>query len=226
MYIRLNFLLTKKEISLEYRRNILSFFKKSLSDSDEKYLNEFYGGIMPKDFTWYAKMSIDKIEDGFIKLKNNDFTIIFSTGNLRIGLLFWNAFLKQRNLPFKIQNDNYLVLNDVVQNEHGKITKNEIVCKTTSPLVLIKQNTPHDNKSNWFLSFEDSEFKDVFKQKTGLDIVPINCKKVIISHYNIKFPTTTGTFMLSGPRDLLNKYYCSGVGDKHSQGFGNFNIMQ
>ena len=218
MQAKLNFLLTKKEISIEYRRNIISFIKKSLSDANEKYLTEFYQKGKYKPFTWNVFLNIENISNDKIYLKDNEMSVFFSSSDTRLFYLFTNAFLEQRKKPFKIQNENYMILTNIEEIKQKNITNNNVICKTASPICIIHQE-------NKFLTFEDENFIETFKEKTGLDFTPIDCKKRIVKHYNIQFPTTVGTFMLSGPINLLNKYYQDGICDKHNQGFGNFNII-
>lgn len=225
MRIRLEFILVKKELELEYRKNIISFIKKSLSDIDEKYYNQFYGNKKQKPYTWSTYINIDNISDKFY-LKDNNLFVNFSVNDAKLGYMFMNMFLNQRKQPFKIQNDNTMILLSVREIQEYQINSNEIICKTLSPLVVIEQNEKYDYKSNYFLNFEDKDFTDIFKEKTNCEIIPIQCKKQIVKHYNIKFPVTTGIFQLKGNIKDLNKIYKSGACDKHSQGFGMFEVLR
>ena len=63
------------------------------------------------------------------------------------------------------------------------------------------------------------ETVDTFKIK------PIKAKKIIIKFYEKYIECSTGTFELSGNKELLEYLYKSGMGSKHSAGFGMFQII-
>jgi CRISPR-associated endoribonuclease Cas6 len=50
-------------------------------------------------------------------------------------------------------------------------------------------------------------------------------KKIIVTHYGIKFPVTIGCFYLKGNPVLLNFLHCSGMGSRTSSGFGHFKVI-
>lgn len=225
MRIRLNFVLHKKELHIEYRKSIISFIKKSLSDVNDKYYEQFYSNKKQKPYTWSSYFDIESISDKFY-LKNNNLYINFSVDDTKLGYLFINMFLNQRKKSFKLSDDNFMTLISVNEKNENIIRQNNIICKTLSPLVVIKQDEKYNYKTNYFLNYEDTDFSEVFKEKTNCEIVPIQCKKQIVQHYNIKFPVTTGIFLIKGDIKDLQKLYNGGICDKHSQGFGMIEILK
>lgn len=225
MRIRLNFVLHKNELNIEYRKSIISFIKKSLSDVSDKYYEQFYSNKKQKPYTWSSYFDIESISDKFY-LKNNNLYINFSVDDTKLGYLFTNIFLNQRKKSFKLSGDNLMTLISVNEKNENIIRQNNIICKTLSPLVVIKQDEKYNYKTNYFLNYEDTDFSKVFKEKTNCEIVPIQCKKQIVQHYNIKFPVTSGIFLIKGDIKDLQKLYNCGICDKHSQGFGMIEILK
>lgn len=225
MRIRLNFVLHKNELNIEYRKSIISFIKKSLSDVSDKYYEQFYSNKKQKPYTWSSYFDIESISDKFY-LKNNNLYINFSVDDTKLGYLFTNIFLNQRKKSFKLSGDNFMTLISVNEKNENIIRQNNIICKTLSPLVVIKQDEKYNYKTNYFLNYEDTDFSKVFKEKTNCEIVPIQCKKQIVQHYNIKFPVTSGIFLIKGDIKDLQKLYNCGICDKHSQGFGMIEILK
>ena len=52
-----------------------------------------------------------------------------------------------------------------------------------------------------------------------------NCKllegrKIVVKHFDLKFPITIGKFKVNAPKILLEELYRTGMGSRLSQGFG------
>jgi len=215
--LKLEFLLTKNEFPIEYRKCFISYLKNSLSKIKEfDYLNKYYSKNEKKDFSFAIKIPIEKIEKQKILLKENKATMIFSTGDNLTGHVFYNAFISQKNVPFLITDHNFLILTSISNCEEKEIHQNSIVVKTESPLCILD----HTTDRNWYNTYEECDFANLVEMKTGLQITPIECKKVVIKHYDIFIPCSTGLFLLSGQQNKLMDVCRNGMGDKKSQGFG------
>ena len=117
-----------------------------------------------------------------------------------------------------------------------EIKDNKIIIKFQSPLCARKRE---ENK-DYYYSFENEKFEEMLKIniKEQLKITnipletvdtfkikPIKAKKIIIKFYEKYIECSTGTFELSGNKELLEYLYKSGMGSKHSAGFGMFQII-
>lgn len=96
-----------------------------------------------------------------------------------------------------------------------------------------------ENK-DYYYSFENEKFEETLKMNVKeqlkitkfpkeiidtIKITPIKAKKVIIKFYEKQIECSTGIFELKGDIELLNYLYKTGIGSKHSAGFGMFQIV-
>ena len=129
-----------------------------------------------------------------------------------------------------------MVLQNITMMPEKEITKEKIIIKFQAPLCV---RSRQDNK-DYYYSYESKEFQDILKinireqlKITSLsenvidtfEIKPINAKKVIIKFYEKCLECSTGVFEISGKKELLTYLYQSGMGSKHSAGFGMFQII-
>lgn len=225
MRLKLNFELNKPYIEVEYRKTFISYLKYCLSDVDEKYFKQYYDNTKKKNFTFSVFLPNPKKENDMFHLDSNTISFDISFQNDKDYFLFYSCFLRQVNKTFNIKHNQMKLISINRMNE--QTIKNDcILVKTLSPICIVDHNHDlHDNKKDYYYSIDDKAFCDIFEEKTNLRIQPIDCKKVVITHYNISFPTTSGIFVLSGQPKDLERVYKGGIGNNTGQGFGMIKIL-
>lgn len=225
MRLKLTFELEKKFIDIEYRKAFISYFKYCLCDVDKKYFKQFYDNTNKKNFSFAVYLDKPQRNNDVFELSSNIVSLNISFLDEKQGYLYYAAFLRQINKLFNIKN-NQMKLISVNKINETKIVNDCVIIKTLSPICLLDHNHElHDNKKDYYYSIIDNDFTKIFEEKTGLKIQPIDCKKVMVRHYNISIPTTIGTFIISGDSNKINKLYKSGIGNKTGQGFGMIDII-
>lgn len=225
MRLKLTFELEKKFIDIEYRKAFISYFKYCLCDVDKKYFKQFYDNTNKKNFSFAVYLDKPQRNNDVFELSSNIVSLNISFLDEKQGYLYYAAFLRQINKLFNIKN-NQMKLISVNKINETKIVNDCVIIKTLSPICLLDHNHElHDNKKDYYYSIIDNDFTKIFEEKIGLKIQPIDCKKVMVRHYNISIPTTIGTFIISGDSNKINKLYKSGIGNKTGQGFGMIDII-
>ena len=162
--LKLEFLTDNNILPPDYRRYIVSFFKKAT----ENYAKEFYDNNYNKEnnhmktYTFSTYFPKASITSNNVRLKNNLFVIYFSDSNIKELMHFYNSFLMMKGKKFIIKN-NSITLKDVINLPIRDIQSNEILIKMTSPLLA----RFHNNKTNkdQYLLYDDSNFQECIKKK-------------------------------------------------------------
>ena len=117
-----------------------------------------------------------------------------------------------------------------------EITSEKITIKFQSPLCVRERN---DNK-DYYYCYENDKFEEIIKINikeqlkitdikeeviNTFKITPVRPKKVVIKFYEKCLECSTGVFEISGDKELLKFLYQSGIGSRHSAGFGMFQII-
>lgn len=237
MRFKLYLKLENEIMPIDYRRCILSFIKLSLFEYGEEYLKKFYNEsentIKPYTFSVFFKSP--KINEDKIIIENKEFEINFSVADYEAAVILLNSFNHQKLKKFSI-NKNSWTLKNISLLPEKKIAGNSITIKFLSPLCVRSR----ENNKDYYYSFEHEEVENILKinikeqlkitdfPETIVDnfkIVPVKAKKVIIKFYEKKMECSTGTFIINGDIELLNYLYQSGIGSRHSAGFGMFQII-
>lgn len=225
MRLNLKFELNEQFIDIEYRKMFISYFKYCLNDVDEKYFKQYYANTNEKTFTFAVYLQNLTRDNDIFRINSNIVSLNISFLDEKQGYLYYAAFLRQINKLFNIKN-NQMKLISVNKINETKIINDCVIIKTLSPICLLNHSHElHDNRKDYYYSIIDNDFTKIFEEKTGLKIQPIDCKKVMVRHYNISIPTTIGTFIISGDSNKINKLYKSGIGNKTGQGFGMIDII-
>ena len=58
-----------------------------------------------------------------------------------------------------------------------------------------------------------------------VNIQPLKCKKVIVTHYGCKIETTVGILLLEGNETILSYFLRAGIGSRKSEGFGMLELL-
>ena len=237
MRYKLYFNLENENISIQYRKSILSFIKNALQEYDEEQYKKFYNekDNIIKPFTFSVFFKDSKFNGDNIIVNSRTMELNMSTEDYNTGIVLYNAFNHQRNKKFSL-NNNSMTLKNIILLPEKQINNEEIIIKFLSPLVV---RSRIDNK-DYYYSYKNSEFLNILKLNIkmqlqisdlpetmveNLKIEPINAKKTVVKFYEKQIESSIGTFKLTGNTELLNYLYRSGIGSKHSAGFGMFEVI-
>lgn len=237
MRFKLHFKLEKEEIPIQYRKTIISYFKHSLEEYNQKYYQKYYNGkdSIIKQYAFSAYYKQQKIEKDKIILEDQRLEINITTSDYETGIILYNSFNKQKHKKYSL-NNNSMTLENITMANEKEITTEKISVKFQAPLCIRLR----ENNKDYYYSYENEKFEETLKIniKEQLKITnmpteivdtftikPIKAKKVLIKFYEKCIECSTGTFELSGNKELLKYLYKSGIGSKHSAGFGMFQII-
>ena len=168
-------------------------------------------------------------------LSDKKIELNITTSDYETGIILYNAFNKQKYQKYPL-NNNSMTLQNITMTMEKEINKDKITVKFQSPLCVRERKDGKD----YYYSYEKSEFEETLKinikeqlkiTEIPKDIVdtfsikPINAKKVLVKFYEKCLECSTGTFELIGNKELLRYLYQTGMGSRHSAGFGMFQII-
>lgn len=223
MRFKLYFTLENAEIPIQYRRNIISYFKFALTNYDEKYYKKFYNekDNIIKNYTFSVYLKNPKIEGEKIIVEDRKLELNISIADYETAIILYNSFNKQKNKKFSLQNNSWTLKNITMVMEK-EITTENITIKFQSPLCVRSRK----NNKDYYYSFQHKEFEEILKinireqlkitnmSHTIVDtfkITPINAKKIIIKFYEKQIEASTGIFNIRGDSKLLEYLYKSGM---------------
>jgi CRISPR-associated endoribonuclease Cas6 len=239
MRFKLSFNLENNRFPILFQKSILSFIKYSLSEYNEEYYKKLYdkkdNAIKPYTFSIYFHKP--KFEGDEIILEKNEIDLNMSVSDYELAIVLYNSFNNQRNKKFSL-NRNSMLLRNISLVHEKEILEESITIKFMSPLCVRERN--QETRKDMYYSFEHEKFIDILKvnikeqlkiSKISPDVVdtfniePVNAKKAVIKFYEKKIECSVGAFKIFGNKELLNYLYKSGMGSKHSSGFGMFNVI-
>jgi len=227
--------LEKKVISTDYRRKILSFFKRSLEEYNADIKKAIYDDPERRNFTFSVYLPVEKIEKDRVYLKNNDIKIFLSVENMMEALHFLNALIGSKGKKFSM-GENSFVVESIHKRQEKEIVRDEVIFKTLSPIVI---REVREGKNSWYHDF-DEKGMEILKKNTlynlknkfykssleEFEVVPIKTRRTVVSFYKSKFPVTLGTFYVKADKKILNYLYKSGFGSRSSAGFGMLEVIE
>lgn len=234
MKINLQFQLKNNKLPIDYRRVILSFFKKALSEiADGKYYEKYYFKPERRNFSFAVNLPNPKFSKSEITLGKNEFRITFSTSDKMTGFVFMSAFIKQKGNNFSAPLGNVFILTNISQISDKTTSSSTAIVKMLSPL-CIREHSRDENKNSYYSvaseSFEKNANKIIQEQliNSGFDnkmvkffsIQPINSKKTVVFHYGNYIECSLGEFVINGDKAIINYLLQSGIGSRKSAGFG------
>jgi len=222
MRFRLDFLTTKKELPIEYRKSVMSFIKKYTEQANESIYKEYYDSCKKKNFSFAAHIPNLIINKDKILKEDFTFSILFTTSDIKLYYFFINAFQLAKYKPFKLENDNQMVLTHIQEINEPKIMQTVVVFKTKTPVCILKHEK---GKTDVYYTSKDNAFLKILKEKYNIEFFDIKTKKVVVKHQGLTFETTSGIFMLKGNIKDLTKVYENGLGNRTGQGFGLLNLL-
>jgi CRISPR-associated endoribonuclease Cas6 len=237
MKLKLYFNLENENFPIQYRKSILSFIKKSLTEYSEEYYKKLYNerDNIIKPYTFAIFFNNPEFRENQIIIKDKKFQMNMSIADMEIAVALYNSFNHQKQQKFSLNSNSWKLENISLINEK-KIETGNINIKFMSPLVVRNRQ----NQKDYYYSYGSQEFLDTLKIniKEQLKITNMpenivdtfeiksdNYKKVIVKFYEKKIESTLGSFNIKGDIDLLRYLYQAGVGSKRSSGFGMFEII-
>lgn len=237
MRFKIYFTLENLQVPIQFRRSIMSFFKHSLMNYDEKYYKKYYNekDTIIKNYSFSTYFKQKSIQGEKIILEDNKFELNITTSDYETGIILYNSFNKQKYKKYPLQ-DNSMTIQNITMMVEKEITSEKITIKFQSPLCVRERK---ENK-DYYYSYENDKFEEIIKinikeqlkitdiKEEVIDtfkITPIKAKKVVIKFYEKCLECSTGVFEISGDKELLKFLYQSGIGSRHSAGFGMFQII-
>lgn len=239
MRFQLSFELENSYMNIDYRKNFVSFIKKSVSDYDKEFYEKLYHQkdniIKPFVFAiFFEQVKFDKEK---LEINGRKCNVVFSVAEYGCAMMLLNSFRHQLHQKFSLDK-NSMTLESINLLVERKITSDTINVKFLSPLIVKTKDSV--TRKDHYLSWEADGFEENLKttieetlQFSKIDkeilntfsIKPIAPKKLVIKNYGIYVECTSGLFELKGDRTLLDYLYKAGIGSKRSMGFGCFQIV-
>ncbi len=232
MRFEVELMLDSTSINKDYRRNIVSVIKQCLSEED---FDEIYKERKLRSFTFSPFLQTDSFSKDKIILKDKKIKLFFSTDSMTDGWILINSFRGKKNKELNFGKSKVTIekVGTLVEKE---IEDEIILFKTMSPICIREQL---DQTKSWYHDLDEKGIKILKKNiahqlkyefsKSLLEevkIKPFKIKRTIITNYDIQYPVTLGTLIISGDKRILKKLYMSGLGSKTSLGLGMLEIVQ
>lgn len=241
MRFNVELLLDNETIPKDKNRIIISLLKHNFSSYDKCYYSKQYEDKKnkSKSFTFSLYMGSCKFLREEILIPEKKIILNFSTYDMEDGIMFYNAFLKNKGLKYPIKN-NTMKINKISLNKEKLITEDEVIFKTLSPIVS-REHSGNNNKT-WYHSLSREEgrqvfvrnlkyqLQDTFGESRRLDFEEIDFeliknKDVKIKNYGIEVLGNICTFNLKAKPYILDYLYKSGIGSQRNGGFGMLELI-
>lgn len=230
--------LKHNELIADYRRTMISFFKKAISSyMDGVFYEDLYGGgARRKSLVWSIGFKNPLFEGEKILLDSKKFELTLKISDAETALIYYTSLLEMKGKPFSIGNENIMSLKSIHMVKEKAIIDNIAVFKILSPICL-KQHRDHRNK-DWYISIGDDDFalelqrkllEDFPTRQADIENLRFNfdgLKRVIVRAYDLKIPATIGTLAVQGNKDILNELLIRGIGSKRNSGFGLIDVIK
>ena len=215
--------LEKEYIDLDYRKSILSFIKKSLQEYSKEYYEKLYHAKDPimKEFTFAVFLNHPKFTKEKVIIEDKKIEINLSIVDMELAMILYNAFNRQRNKIFHL-NQNSWKLENIYMLAEKEIKNETMLIQTMSPIVA----RGRENKKDFYYSFGHSEFEKILKiniksqlkiSKLPEELVEtfqikaIEPKKVVLQFYEKQLEGSTGIYQICGDKRLLKYLYQAGI---------------
>lgn len=238
MRSKLEIFLEHPVLPMDYRRCILSLFKKALDTYENgQYYPFIYGNSDDKCFSFSVSLPRGTVFTGkTIHLPMNHISLTVSTADLQTGILLNNMLLSVRGCQHPLPDGNAISIGRLSAIQEPQIAAGQILIRFLSPLCVREHVEKHDH----YFTIADPDFQEqLFRCVTyqlrntefslhgteTLSIIPLQMKKTKVLHYNQYIPVSFGTCILRGDPRLLQHLYGSGIGSRRGSGFGLFHVL-
>ena len=115
MRFKLYFELENEHFPIQYRKNILSFIKLSLTEYSEEYYKKLYNekDNIIKPYTFAVFFRNPNFQESDILIQDKTFQINLSVADYEIGVALYNAFNHQKNKKFSLNNNSWILKNKI-----------------------------------------------------------------------------------------------------------------
>ncbi len=238
MRSKLEIFLEHPVLPMDYRRCMLSLFKKALSTYENgRYYPFIYGNSEDKRFSFSVSLPKGAVFTGkTIHLPVNRISLTVSTADLQTGILLNNMLLSVRGCQHPLPDGNAMSIGCLSAMHEPQISAGQILVRFLSPLCVRE----HIEKQDRYFTTADPDFQEqLFRcaayqlrntefslhEPESLSFFPLQMKKTKVLHYNQYIPVSFGTCILRGEPRLLQHLYGSGIGSRRGSGFGLFHIL-
>ena len=240
MRLLLFFSLDRSEMPLDNRRVILSLMKHAVSEYDREFFDVIYGIKEAKFYTFSLRWPKPQFLKEKIVLSKPEFTMCFSSADMKYSMVFYNAMLKQKNADYPLPGGNFCRLKKIVLLPERRIMSDSVNIKMLSPIVIrIHDREKYGNKDRYIDCTSENfpeQLKDTVEYQLrcmnidesiakDFSVKCIDAKKTVLFGYKRKINATIGILQLRGNPLLLNFLYQAGIGSQRSLGMGNFEII-
>jgi CRISPR-associated endoribonuclease Cas6 len=238
MRFKLKFDLQHELLDADYRPILVSFIKNALSqDNPALYQSLYDEGVTQKMYAFAPYLPEPIFSGDTLKISKCNLEVLFTTSDYSMFINLYNAFLKQRFIPYPLKYRNFLTLMSMVMINKRSIEKDSVLIKMLSPLV-VRRHDKEKNKDQYLVFYQDdfeSGWRDTLKPLLAnaatpemireLSLKPMKCKKVVVRVFGQNIDTTTGILQLSGNHLLLNYLHDLAMSSRRAQGFGVFDVI-
>ena len=219
-------------IRSDYRRIIISFFKKAISSYMDGYFYDdlYKNGTRKKSFVWSISFQKPVFKGQIMELGGNEVKMTLKFQDPQTALIYYSSLLAMKDKDFPVDKDNDISLKSIKMVTEKEITQDYAVFKILSPICL-KYHYKENNKDR-YLTPEDEEFAGELAKKLKEDLTYMDAKiedlkydftglkKIIVPAYGLKIPVTVGNLIIAGDKEILNHILKNGIGSKRNSGFG------
>ncbi len=242
--MRLELLMTldRPILPKSYSKLFLAYLKNTISNWKQgQCFEHYFGGTKIKDYSFSVILSKPVFKEEVIELANEKIKMIFTADDRhQTGLVFFAAFIQQKNKRFLLPEGNAISLKKINPLREELIMSPKVVFKTiTGSGLVVRQHDNETNRDRYF-TFQDEGFdtrvKEVLSAQAkeagfseeiaqNIGLSPIQCKKVVVKQFGVYIDATVGVFEIAAAPEVLQYFYQAGVGSRHSQGFGTVDIL-
>ena len=237
MRLELNFELGQPIFDVEYRKVLISFLKKSLSEANGGiYFDRFYKDTTAKPFAFSVIFDKPNFQKNKITLGSERIKVIFSASDHnKQSMILYSAFIGQKNRALPLAFNNSMVLKSIKEKKTEKIFSNKVIFRTVLGSGLCVRDHNKETNLDKYFTFEDEEFQEKlqtvlvsqasragFESSVAQNIrcKPLKCQKTVVKHYGCYIPISMGMFQVEADPQLLQYFYEAGTASRHSSGFG------
>lgn len=235
---------SKIEIPIDYDAYVLSLIKTGLSATNPDLFKDMYGKPTQKCYStslFFPNATFN--QDSIVLNEDGEMKLFFSTENMNLAINYYNAFihlnhLNAEKLPFG--HKYFADVRKLYTVPLPKITKNKVLFKTMSPIVLRNSDgrfisCPSDATKEKIAEFNKSLRRNTFNKLQNnaqlastvktLIFKPIKARKTVRKSFGLNIECTKGIFELAGNPTLLNYVQESGLGEKTGTFSGMINLV-
>lgn len=234
----LSFELPNCELPTDYARLMVGFFKKAVKAYDEDSSQRLFGAgcHQPKSYSFSLYLPGVTYKGETAELKGNQFDMIFSTNSMQDSLLFYNAFLMQKDKQHHSNGKYQFTLRKLTVLRETKVKQNQCLIKFLSPLLVMQQEETGFKRC---YDVTDEKFNEKLKEVIQYQIntlaphlnlnqfslTPLQTKCITTRAYQCYLKAHTGIFQLTGSPELIQFLLDGGMGNCRGSGYGLFKMV-